>query len=346
MAVLPTRPLGRTGMDVTAVGLGAWAIGGLGWEHAWGPQDDDDSVAAVVRAVEAGVNWVDTAPVYGHGHSEETVGAALCAIPPARRPYVFTKCGLLWDDADPMAAQIRDASRIRWELDGSQRRLGVDRVDLLQLHWPPERGIPLRNAWRVLVELRAEGRIRAAGLSNVSVAQLDALEPVGRVDTVQPPLSLLRRDAVAGVVPWCAGRGTGVIVYSPMESGLLSGAFTAARVAALPATDWRATAPEFTGDGLVRHLALVDRLRPVATRHGVPVAAVAVAWTLSWAGVTGAIVGARRPEQVDSWLPAAFPLLTGEDLDEVAAALRDTGSGTGPDRPAAAFDGDPRCAHT
>ena len=338
MAALPTHPLGRTGMDITAVGLGAWAIGGLGWEHAWGPQDDDDSVAAIAYAVDAGVNWVDTAPVYGHGHSEEVVGAALRAIPSARRPYVFTKCGLLWDDADPMAAQIRDASRIRWELDRSQKRLGVDRVDLLQLHWPPQRGIPIGAAWRQLVDLRAEGRIRAAGVSNVDATQLDVLDAIGWVDTVQPPLSLLRREAVATVVPWCDARGTAVIVYSPMESGLLSGGFTAARAAALPATDWRAAAPEFTGDGLARHLALVDRLRPVAARHGVPVAAVAVAWTLSWPGVTGAIVGARRPAQVDGWLPAAFPLLTGEDLDEVSAAVRDTGAGSGP--------ADVRCART
>jgi aryl-alcohol dehydrogenase-like predicted oxidoreductase len=327
------QPLGRTGMEITAVGLGAWAIGGLGWEHAWGPQDDRDSVAAIAYAVGSGVNWIDTAPVYGHGHSEEVVGAALRAIPAADRPYVFTKCGLLWDDADPTAPQVRDASRIRWELDRSQRRLGVDRVDLLQLHWPPERGVLTDEAWRVLVDLRTEGRVRAVGVSNFATADLDAAEKIGHVDTLQPPLSLLRRDAAGAEIPWCAEHDTGVIGYSPLESGLLSGGFTVARAAALPATDWRATAPGFTGAGLTRHLALVDRLRPIADRYGVPVAAVAVAWTLSWTGVTATIVGARRPEQVDGWLPAATLRLTDADLDEIDAALRDTAAGTGPRHP-------------
>jgi aryl-alcohol dehydrogenase-like predicted oxidoreductase len=201
MNPLPRKPLGRTGMEITAVGLGAWAIGGLGWEHAWGPQDDRDSVAAITYAVGSGVNWIDTAPVYGHGHSEEVVGAALRAIPAADRPYVFTKCGLLWDDADPMAPQVRDAGRIRWELDRSQRRLGVDRVDLLQLHWPPERGVLTDEAWQVLVDLRAAGRVRAVGVSNFSTAELDAAEQIGHVDSLQPPLSLLRRATAGAEIP-------------------------------------------------------------------------------------------------------------------------------------------------
>lgn len=330
---LPTRALGRTGMELTTVGFGAWAIGGLGWEHAWGPQDDGDSVAAIRHAVEAGVNWIDTAPVYGHGHSEDVVGRALGGLPEADRPYVFTKCGLLWDDTDPMAPQVRDASRIRWELDQSLRRLRVERVDLLQLHWPPEHGPSLAESWQTLVDLRGEGKVRAIGLSNVDTIQLGALADIGPVDSLQPPLSLLRRDVAGAEIPWCAEHDTGVIVYSPMESGLLSGGFTAERVAALPADDWRRTAPEFTGAALARNLSLVDRLGPVADRHRVPVAAVAVAWTLAWTGVTGAIVGARRPDQVDGWLPAASLRLSDGDLDEIAEALLVTGAGRGPTRP-------------
>jgi aryl-alcohol dehydrogenase-like predicted oxidoreductase len=329
---LPTRPLGRSGMEITTVGFGAWAIGGLGWEHAWGPQDDADSVAAIVHAVDAGVNWIDTAPVYGHGHSEEVIGRALRMIG-SDRPYVFTKAGLIWNDADHMAPPRRDASHVRWELERSLRRLGLEQVDLLQVHWPALTGADLAEYWQTLVDLRAEGKARAIGVSNFDVAQLDIAEKIGHVDSLQPPLSLLRRDAAEAEVAWCETHGTGVIGYSPMESGLLSGGFSAERAAALPDTDWRRTAAEFTGEALRRNLALVDAVRPVAARHGVPVAAVVIAWTLAWAGVTGAIVGARRPDQVDGWLPAAALRLTGADLDDIADAITATGAGTGPVRP-------------
>ncbi|HEU4424045.1 MAG TPA: aldo/keto reductase [Pilimelia sp.] len=329
---LPTRPLGGTGIEITAVGFGAWAIGGLGWEHAWGPQDDADSIAAIQHAVDRGVNWIDTAPVYGHGHSEEVVGRALRRLG-ADRPYVFTKAGLIWDAAHHMRPPARDASHVRWELEHSLRRLGLERVDLLQVHWPALAGADLAEYWQTMIDLLAEGKVRAVGLSNFDVVQLETAEKIGHVDSLQPPLSLLRRDAAGAEIPWCAVHGTGVIAYSPMESGLLSGGFSAERAAGLPQTDWRRTAPDFTGDALRRNLALVDAVRPVAARHGVPVAAVVVAWTLAWPGVTGAIVGARRPDQIDGWLPAASLRLTDADLDEIAAAIVATGAGTGPVRP-------------
>jgi aryl-alcohol dehydrogenase-like predicted oxidoreductase len=336
---LPTRPLGISGMHITTVGYGAWAIGGLGWEHAWGPQSDRDSIATIRHAVERGINWIDTAPVYGHGHSEEVVGAALVDIPEPDRPYVFTKCGLIWDPTDPMRSARADARRIQWEVEHSLRRLRTERLDLLQVHWPPTAGPPLEVYWAGMVRLRVSGKVAAIGLSNHDTAQLAAAERIGHVDSLQPPFSLLRREAAAAEIVWCAEHGTGVINYSPLESGLLSGAFSAERVAALPETDWRRTAPEFTGDRLDRSQRLVDVLRRVAERHGhvdgrrVGAAAVAVAWTLAWPGVTGAIVGARQPKQVDDWLAAASLQLTSDDLEEIAGAIANTGAGSGPALP-------------
>lgn len=333
---LPTRQLGTTDMSITRVGFGAWAAGGGGWSFAWSDQDDGDSVAAIRRSIEAGVNWVDTAAVYGLGHSEEVVARALADFAAADRPYVFTKCGLVWDTADPMkvSARIGDPDSLRREVDASLRRLGVERIDLLQMHWPAEDGTPIDEYWGTLVALRSEGKIRAAGLSNHSAAQLEAAEAVGHVDTLQPPFSAIRRDTAADLLPWCEAHGTGVIVYSPMQAGLLTGSFTAARAAALPADDWRSRVEFFTGEALTRNLALAEALRPIAARHETTVAAVAVAWTLAWPAVTGAIVGARRPQQVDGWLDAARLSLTETDLDELAAAIDSTGAGHGPSRPA------------
>lgn len=332
---LPTRPLGRTGMHITRTGLGAWALGGGGWAAAWGPQDDRDSIAAIRHAVARGVNWIDTAAVYGLGHAEEVVGRALADIPPSERPYVFTKCGMVWDPNDRTSTpqRIGRAASIRREAEASLRRLRAERLDLLQMHWPPQDGTPLEEYWGTLLELKAEGKVRAVGLSNHDVAQLEAAERIGHVDTLQPPLSLIRRGAAADELPWCAAHETGVIVYSPMQSGLLTGTFSAERAARLPADDWRSRSPDFTGEGLRRNLALADALRPIAARHDTTVAAVAVAWTLAWRPVTAAIVGARRPDQVDGWLPAARLELTAEDLDEIARAIEATGAGSGPIRP-------------
>ncbi|HVR72123.1 MAG TPA: aldo/keto reductase [Vicinamibacteria bacterium] len=332
---VPTRPLGSTGMDVTRVGFGAWAIGGGGWAFAWGRQDDDESVAAIRHAVESGINWIDTAAVYGNGHSEEVVARALREIPERGRPFVFTKCGLVWDEANPMAQarRVGRADSLRREVEASLRRLGLERIDLYQMHWPAEDGTPIEQYWRTLLDLKAEGKVRAVGLSNHDIARLDAAERIGHVETLQPPFSAIRREAAETVLPWCAVHRTGVIVYSPMQAGLLSGGFTAARAASLPADDWRARAPWFQGDALRRNLALAEALRPIADRHGTTVGAVAVAWTLAWPGVTGAIVGARRPSQIDGWIDAARLELTEADLTEVAAALERTGAGSGPLRP-------------
>jgi aryl-alcohol dehydrogenase-like predicted oxidoreductase len=332
---LPTAPLGTTGLRITRVGFGAWAIGGGGWTFAWGHQDDADSIAAIRHAIERGINWIDTAAVYGLGHSEEIVARALRDFPTDDRPYVFTKAGLVWDERDHAAPprRVGDPLSIRREVEASLRRLDVERIDLYQMHWPAEDGTPLEDYWGTLLQLKEEGKIRAAGLSNHDVAQLEAAERVGHVDTLQPPFSAIRRDAAAAELPWCDAHRTGVVVYSPMQSGLLSGAFSVARAAQLGADDWRSRSPDFTGLGLRRNVALADALRPIAQRHGATVAAVAVAWTLAWPGVTGAIVGARLPAQVDGWIGAASLELTNADQDDIAAAIARTGAGTGPVRP-------------
>jgi aryl-alcohol dehydrogenase-like predicted oxidoreductase len=334
-ATLPTVPLGTTGMRITRVGFGAWAIGGGGWQFAWGNQDDADSIAAIRHAVERGINWIDTAAVYGLGHSEQIVARALRDIPASDRPYVFTKAGLVWDEHDHAAPprRIGDPLSIRREVEASLSRLGVERIDLYQMHWPPEDGTPLAEYWGALLELRAEGTVRAIGLSNHDAAQLEAAERLGHVDTLQPPFSAIHRDVATGELPWCATHGTGVIVYSPMQSGLLTGTFSAERAARLGADDWRSRAADFRGAGLRRNLGLADALRPIADRHASSVGAVAVAWTLAWPGVTGAIVGARSAAQVDGWISAASLELTDADLDDIAAAIRRTGAGTGPVRP-------------
>ena len=329
---LPTAALGTTGMRITRVGFGAWAIGGGGWTFAWGNQDDTDSIAAIRHAIERGINWIDTAAVYGLGHSEEIVARALRDIPADDRPYVFTKAGLVWDERNRAAPprRIGDPLSLRREVEASLRRLDVERIDLYQMHWPAEDGTPLEDYWGTLLQLKEEGKVRAVGLSNHAVVQLAAAERVGHVDTLQPPFSAIRREVAAAELPWCAAHHTGVIVYSPMQSGLLTGAFSLQRAAQLGADDWRSRSPDFTGLGLRRNLALADALRPIAERHGATVAAVAVAWTLAWPGVTGAIVGARSPAQVDGWIGAASLELTQGDLDDVAAAILRTGAGTGP----------------
>ena len=330
----PLRPLGTTGMDITRVGFGAWAIGGAGWAFAWGAQDDDESVAAIRHAAERGINWIDTAAVYGNGHSEEVVARALREMPERERPYVFTKCGLVWDETNPLvqAKRAGAAASLRRELEASLRRLGVERIDLYQMHWPAEDGTPIEEYWRTLLDLKEEGKVRAVGLSNHKVELLEKAEPIGHVDTLQPPFSAIRRDAAEVLLPWCAAHRTGVIVYSPMQAGLLSGGFSAERAAALPADDWRSRSPEFQGEKLQRNLALAAALRPIADRHHTTVAAVAIAWTLAWPGVTGAIVGARRPAQIDGWIEAARLELGDADMDEIAAVLERTGAGTGPTR--------------
>jgi aryl-alcohol dehydrogenase-like predicted oxidoreductase len=322
-------------MEITRVGFGAWALGGPDWAVGWGPQDDDTSVAAIRHAVELGINWIDTAAIYGLGHSEEVVGRALRGMTTGERPYVFTKCGLIWDEHNRRAAprQVGAPGSIRRELEDSLRRLGVERIDLYQMHWPAADGTTLAEYWRTLVELRKEGKVRAVGLSNHNVQQLTQAERIGHVDSLQPPFSAIRRDAAAELA-WCRTHRVGVIVYSPLQSGLLSGTFTSDRARTLGLDDWRSRSAEFSGAALERNLTLAEALRPIAARHGKNVASVAIAWTLAWRAVTGAIVGARSPAQVDGWVDAATLELTETDLRNVAAAIGASGAGSGPALPA------------
>lgn len=330
---LPTRQLGNTDLHITRVGFGAWAVGGGDWAYGWGEQDDAESVAAIRYSVEQGVNWVDTAAVYGLGHSEVVVARALADLPAADRPLVFTKCGLVWDPKNRLTAPARtmEPASVRREVEDSLRRLDVETIDLFQVHWPADCGTPIEEYWQVLADLKSSGKVRYIGLSNHDVPALDLAEKVSHVDSLQPPFSAIQRKNAAEIA-WCAANDTGVIVYSPMQSGLLTGAFSASRVASLPENDWRRQSGDF-GAGLDANLALTDSLRPIAERHGVELAAVAVAWTLAWPGVTGAIVGARRPAQIDGWLPAASLELTADDLAEITAAIERTGAGRGPVSP-------------
>lgn len=332
---LPTRPLGSSGVQITTVGFGAWAAGGGGWAFSWGPQDDEASLASMRRAVELGVNWIDTAAVYGLGHSEEVVGRFLKACPPGERPLVFTKCGLVWDEQDRMkpALRISSPAAIRSGCEDSLRRLGVERIDLFQFHWPDESGVPLDDSWDTMARLVDEGKVRLAGVSNFDAARLERCEEVRHVDSLQPPFSMIRREAAAAEIPWCARHGTGVICYSPMQSGLLTEGFTRERLEAMAPDDWRRRGPQFQEPMLTHNLALRDALRPIAHRHGTTVGSVAIAWTLAWPGVTGAIVGARSPQQVEGWIDAAGLALSREDLEEIARAVAQIGMGAGPAMP-------------
>jgi aryl-alcohol dehydrogenase-like predicted oxidoreductase len=332
---LPTRRLGRGGPEITTVGFGAWAAGGGGWAFAWGPQDDAASVAAIRHALSQGVNWIDTAAVYGYGHSEEVVAKALADVPPRERPLVFTKCGLNWNADDPMSQPKRDSRpvRIREECEASLRRLNVDTIDLYQFHWPDQTGTPVEDSWGEMLKLVEEGKVRWPGVSNYDVALLERCEKVSHVQSLQPPFSMIRRDAGAEQLPWCAQHGTGVIVYSPMQSGLLTDSFSVERVKSLADDDWRRRGEHFQPPRLEQNLALRDALKPVAQKHGTSTAAVAVAWTLTWPELTAAIVGARSPEQVDGWLGAATLELEAEDLKTITGAIEQTGAGSGPTSP-------------
>jgi len=326
------RALGRSGMEISSVGLGAWAMGGADWANGLGPQDDRQSIEAIHHAVESGINWIDTAAVYGLGHSEEIVGQAVSEMGDRDRPLIFTKCGLVWDTEDPMAEPKRNSApdSIRQECESSLRRLGVDRIDLYQLHWPDDFGVPVERSWETMLDLQTEGKVRAVGVSNFDVELLDRCEALGHVDSLQPPFSLINRAAAADVIPWCRRHGTGVIAYSPMQSGLLSGRFTRERAETLPKNDWRTHIQWFSEPYLTRNLALQDALRPIAQRHNASVATVAVGWLLTWSGVTGAIVGARSPAQLDEWISGGSLNLSSTDMSDIEAALTATGAGAGP----------------
>ena len=330
------RKLGTSGMEITAVGFGAWAVGGGGWAYGWGPQDDDDSIRAIVHAVDKGVNWIDTAGVYGLGHSEEVVGRALTQMPSSERPLVFTKCALVWDPQNPHdpAKRIAEPASLRRDCEASLRRLGVESIDLFQIHWPDESGVPVEESWGEMSRFVDEGKVGAIGVSNFGVDLLERCERVRHVDSLQPQFSLIGRDSGASVIPWAAAHGTGVIVYSPMASGILTDSFSAARVAAMADDDWRRKAAHFNEPALSLNIALRDGLRPIAHRRGTTVSAVALAWVLAWPGVSGAIVGGRSPEQVDGWLPGGSLVLSAAELGEIAALVASTGAGSGPVSPA------------
>jgi aryl-alcohol dehydrogenase-like predicted oxidoreductase len=313
---LRTTPLGETGMEITRVGFGAWAIGGGGWQFGWGPQRDEASISSIHRALELGVNWIDTAAAYGFGHSEQVVGRALEGLD--RRPYVFTKCSLL-DDGTGHVRHSLDRDSVLREAESSVKRLGVDAIDLYQIHWPNP-GPDIEQGWAALAELKEQGVVRHIGVSNFDVGQLRRIQGIAPVETIQPPYSLVDPAAEQELLPYAEQQGIGVIVYSPMGSGLLTGAMTRERIAAMPEDDWRRTDPRFTEPLLTRHLALADRLRVIGERHGATPGAVAAAWTLANPAVDGAITGFRRPDQVAPVLAAANLELTEQDLADIDAA--------------------------
>jgi aryl-alcohol dehydrogenase-like predicted oxidoreductase len=309
---LKTKELGQTGLEITRVGLGAWAIGGGGYDWGWGNQEDTDSIAAIHHALELGVNWIDTAAQYGFGHSEEVVGRALRELDPAERPYVFTKAG---QPEGPNRTTLQSLRRdsLRRELEGSLRRLALEAIDLYQIHWP----IPddeIEEGWTTFAELKEEGLVRHIGVSNFDIVQLRRAQAIAPVETLQPPYSLVDREVEKEILPFAQREGIGVIVYSPMGSGLLTGAMTRERIASLPDDDWRKRDPRFREPQLSERLALVKRLEAVAKRHGVAPGAAAVAWTLRNPAVDGAIVGFRRPDQVDPIVGAANLELAEDDI--------------------------------
>jgi aryl-alcohol dehydrogenase-like predicted oxidoreductase len=311
---LKTSKLGATGLEITRVGFGAWALGG-GGDRGWGPQDDEESAAAIHRALELGINWIDTAAAYGFGRSERVVGQALAGLSEDERPYVFTKASLLDDGTGHVRHSLKRDSILR-EAEASLTRLGIEAIDLYQVHWPiPEQDI--EEGWSALAELKQQGLVRHIGVSNFNVAQLRRIQPIAPVETLQPPYSLADRAAEGEILPFAEREGIGAIVYSPMGSGLLTGAMTRERIASLPADDWRSRDPRFAEPQLSGHLALADRLQVVAERHGVTPGAVAVAWTLRNPAVDGAITGFRRPAQVDPIVAAAGLQLTDQDINEM-----------------------------
>ncbi len=315
---LATTQLGETGLEITRVGFGAWAIGGGGWQFGWGPQEDEQSIAAIQHGLEQGINWIDTAAAYGFGHSERIVARALTGL--TQRPYVFTKASLLEGPGRRVEHNLKRDSILR-EAHASLERLGVDAIDLYQIHWPvPD--VDIEEGWKAFAELKEQGTVRHIGVSNFDPAQLRRIQQIAPVETLQPQYSLIERDAEREILPIAGRERIGVIVYSPMGSGLLTGRMTRARIAAMPDDDWRRDDARFQEPQLSQHLALVERLTAVADRYDTTPGAVAVAWTLRNPAVDGAIVGFRRPDQVDPILAAARIELTDEDLDEIEGPAR------------------------
>jgi aryl-alcohol dehydrogenase-like predicted oxidoreductase len=314
---LEKKQLGDSDLHLTAIGFGAWAIGGGDWAFAWGPQDDSESVTAIQHALESGINWIDTAAIYGLGHSEEIVAKALKGS--SAKPYVFTKCGMVWNEKREIDRSLKT---IREECEASLRRLQVEAIDLYQIHWPvPDEQI--EEGWSVMADLKREGKVRWIGASNFSVAQMERALKIAPITSLQPPYSMLNRTTEPEILPFCAEHGIGVINSSPMQSGLLTGAMTTERVAAFPQDDFRRNAKQFQEPLLSRNLGLAKLLGEIGSRHGVNAGVVAVAWTLHNPAVTAAIVGARSPKQVDGTIAAASFRLSEAEFSEIGAALDD-----------------------
>jgi len=307
------RKLGNSDLKITALGVGAWAMGGGGWAFAWGSQDDSDSISAIRAALNAGVNWIDTAAIYGLGHSEEIVAKALDGLP--TKPYVFTKCERRWDENGKIFGSLKEDS-IRKECEDSLRRLKLDRIDLYQMHWP-EPDADIEEGWTAMARLKEEGKVRWIGISNFNVAQMKRALKIAPITSLQPPYSLLARDAEKEILPFARENGIGVIVYSPMRAGLLTGKMTKERAQNLPQDDWRRRDKDFQEPRLSRNLELVEVLRRIGQRHGRAPGEVALAWTLSNPAVTAAIVGLRRADQVEGTLGALDFRLTPEELSEI-----------------------------
>ncbi|WP_238361028.1 aldo/keto reductase [Iningainema tapete] len=312
---MQTKQLGNSDLKITLIGFGAWAIGGAGWSFAWGSQDDQDSIAAIERAIDLGINWIDTAAVYGLGHSEEMVAQALKGK--SQRPYIFTKCSQVWNEKGEVSTVLK-AESIRREVEDSLRRLKIDVIDLYQIHWP---NADIEEGWTTLAELQKEGKVRYIGVSNFNVEQMRRIQKIAPITSLQPPYSLLKRDIEEEILPFCQQENIGVINYSPMASGLLTGAMTKERVKNLPADDWRRRSANFQEPRLSRNLELVELLRQIGQRHGRSPGEVAIAWTLRHPAVTGAIVGGRSAAQVDGIIGAADFRLSEEELNEIETFL-------------------------
>jgi aryl-alcohol dehydrogenase-like predicted oxidoreductase len=315
---MQTRRLGNSDMMITPVGFGAWAIGGGDWEFAWGPQDDADSIAAIHRAVDLGVNWIDTAAVYGLGHSEDVVAKALKGM--SNRPYVFTKCVLVWGEERKVVKSYKDFRR---EVEQSLKRLQVDVIDLYQCHWPVPENSEMEDGWGVMADLKAEGKVKWIGVSNYNVEQLKLVQKIAPVTSLQPPYSMINSAVQDEILPYCEQQGIGVINYSPMVSGLLSGRMSAERIAAMPEDDWRRRSANFKEPRLSRNLKLAALLGDIGAKHGKSSGEVAIAWTLRLTSVTGAIVGARNAKQVDGWIGAGEFRLSGEEVAQIQQFIDD-----------------------
>ena len=310
---MQTKRLGKSDLFITPVGFGSWAVGGGGWKFAWGDQDDAQSVAAIRRALELGMNWIDTAAVYGLGHSEEIVSKAVEGV--SERPYIFTKCSLVWDSNGTITHSLKRDS-IRREVEQSLKRLRVETIDLYQIHWP-DPDVEIEEGWTALAELKREGKVRYIGVSNFDVAQMKRAQAIAPIDSLQPPYSLIHPEVEDEILPFCEANDIGVIVYSPMMSGLLSGRMTRERIANFPEDDWRANSPEFQEPQLSRNLQLAELLRNIGARHGRSAGEVAIAWTLRLPAVTSAIVGGRGPEQVEGIIGAGTFRLSEDEISEI-----------------------------